>query len=98
MPVSGNAGNTGIHLLMAIKVTRPSKATSEKGKRHDNKWHISVKPGTPIRLATVMPPIRTATAEAPFPGAANLEQTMAPAPKKAPWGNPAINLATNMQP
>ena len=38
--------------------------------------------------------IITATAAAPSPFAASRVQTMAPAPKNAPCGKPAINLAT----
>ncbi len=42
-----------------------------------------------------MPPTITATATAPCPGLARREQTMAPAPKKAPWGSPEIKRAAS---
>ncbi len=98
MPVSGSGDNTGTQHLMATNVTSPINATMANGNRHDMRWHMKVNPGTPTRLATVMPPISTATADAPLPGSASREQTIAPAPKNAPCGKPAINLAANRHP
>ena len=61
--------------------------------RQERALLTNVARGTPTTLATVMPPTITATAAAPLPGPLSLEHTMAPAPKKAPWGSPLTKRA-----
>ncbi len=94
-PVSGSEGNDGIQSRIAERVQIPNKETMANVPRHDNTPAMYVAAGTPIMLATVIPPTIIATAEAPRPGESR-EHTMAPAPKNAPWGSPEMNLDTSI--
>ena len=60
--------------------------------RQENAWLMNVPNGIPQRFAIAIPETILATAEFSLPLSAILLATIAPTPKNAPCGSPAINL------
>ena len=98
MPLLGNASTSGTQRYIIYNVTRAITVDMANGMRHEMIWLRNVPSGTPIRLAKGMPAHIMATALVPLPLSAIFTATIAPVPKKAPWGRPCTKRAHSNKP